>query len=113
MLRRPMVIAAVAATTVTGALIYSNTGHRKSQTSQGSDLARKKRDLGLGGAGIGGNAVTGSTELESASYGQHESNTPSSKNSLVGYKNTADRSDMKGLHDTRRASNDSELPSKA
>lgn len=54
-----------------GGLFYSRRGKSSDATPPQSEVDRKKeranakRDLGLGGAGVGGNAITGGTELAS------------------------------------------------
>ena len=62
--RNVAMVAAAGAAVITAGLY--GTGNRKGAESQGEPSrhrAQAKRDLGLGGAGVGGNQMVGSTEL--------------------------------------------------
>jgi hypothetical protein len=142
--RRPSAIAAIAGVGILTGYMYSRPSGEKSQPVQASTQAKTKqakikRDLGMSGAGIGGNVSAGSTELEdpsrpgrsiSESTSDGKSSQPSQQQtgsdninpptnteqstlgSTLFAKSSGDRSSLEGHHDTRIASNLTETPTK-
>ncbi|KAH6873836.1 hypothetical protein B0T10DRAFT_466101 [Thelonectria olida] len=142
--KRPSAIAAIAGVGVLAGYMYSRPGGEKMQPVQASAEAKTKqakikRDLGMSGAGIGGNVSAGSTELEdpsrpgrsiSESTSDGNSSQPSqqktgsdnihpptnTEQSAIGStmfaKSSGDRSSLEGRHDTRISSNLADTPTK-
>lgn len=63
---------AVAGAAVIGVGLYSNTKGRKDQPKDERHSANAKRDMGLSGAGVGGNAMAGSTDVSAAKPSPHK-----------------------------------------
>lgn len=68
MSKRNVGLIAAAGAAVIGVGLYSNTSRTadSSQAAPGRNRAQAKRDHGLSGAGVGGNMMSGGTELEAS-----------------------------------------------
>ncbi|KJZ79518.1 hypothetical protein HIM_00987 [Hirsutella minnesotensis 3608] len=73
MSKQKVIVTAALGTTAIGAAMFTNRGGRKDTAEPQRHSAHAKRDHGLGGAGVEGNAMTGNAEL-SATPTQSERN---------------------------------------
>ncbi|KAM4065483.1 hypothetical protein HRG_004212 [Hirsutella rhossiliensis] len=70
--RQRAAMTAAAGAAVIGVGMYSNTKGQKDEPQVQRHNAHVKRDMGLSGAGVGGNAMTGSTDISAAPPSSHK-----------------------------------------